>query len=138
MFNEGRCVDCDLQGRKIATFRVARLTLQAPKLWLVGVATDRDARHACLRFFSCYFSCFFCEHKRQSKKSTKNEKKQIQKKRKEKKEKKRKEKKRKEKKRKEKKKEASWGYTPSTETAQKYIYIYIDFHKKCQKKSCSN
>ena len=43
----------------IATFRVARLTLQTPKLWLVVVATDRDARHACLRFFSLYFSCFF-------------------------------------------------------------------------------
>ena len=44
-----------------ATFRVARLTLQTPKNWLVGVATDRDARHACLRFFS--FSCFFfCQH----------------------------------------------------------------------------
>ena len=41
----------------IATFRVARLTFQTRKLWLVGVATDRDARHACLRFFS--FSCFF-------------------------------------------------------------------------------
>ena len=26
---------------------------------LVGVATDRDARHACLRFFSLNFSCFF-------------------------------------------------------------------------------
>ena len=35
----------------VATFRVARLTLQTPKLWLVGVATDRGARHACLRFF---------------------------------------------------------------------------------------
>ena len=44
-----------------ATFRIARLTLQTPKLWLVGVATDRDARHACLRFFSLsvflFFSC---------------------------------------------------------------------------------
>ena len=29
----------------VATFRVARLTLQARKLWLVGVATDRDARY---------------------------------------------------------------------------------------------
>ena len=28
----------------IATFRVARLTLQTRKLWLVGVATDCDAR----------------------------------------------------------------------------------------------
>ena len=27
----------------VATFRVARLTLQARKLWLVGVAIDRDA-----------------------------------------------------------------------------------------------
>ena len=26
---------------------------------LVGVATDRHARHACLRFFSLYFSVFF-------------------------------------------------------------------------------
>ena len=33
----------------VATFWVARLTLQTPKLWLV--ATDRGARHACLRFF---------------------------------------------------------------------------------------
>ena len=38
----------------IATFRVARLTLQKTKLWLVGVANYRDAVHACLRFF------FFC------------------------------------------------------------------------------
>ena len=46
----------------VATFRVARLTLQAPKLWSVGVATDRDARHACLRFFSFVFPVlfFFC------------------------------------------------------------------------------
>ena len=45
--------------RIIATFRVARLTLQTPKLWLVDVATDRDARHACFRFFSlCFFFCF--------------------------------------------------------------------------------
>ena len=29
----------------VATFRVARVTLQTPKLWLVGVATDRGARH---------------------------------------------------------------------------------------------
>ena len=29
----------------IATFRVARLTLQTRKLWLVGVATDHNARH---------------------------------------------------------------------------------------------
>ena len=34
-----------------------RLTSQTPKLSLVGVATDRGASHACLRFFS--FSCFF-------------------------------------------------------------------------------
>ena len=42
---------------KNSTFGVARVTLQTRKLWLVGVATDRDARHACLRFFS-----FFCWH----------------------------------------------------------------------------
>ena len=41
-----------------ATFRVTRLTLQTPKLWLVGVVTDRDARHACLRFFSFVFVVF--------------------------------------------------------------------------------
>ena len=28
-----------------ATFRVARLTLQTRKLWLIGVATNRDARY---------------------------------------------------------------------------------------------
>ena len=28
----------------VATFRVARLTLQTRKLWLVGVAADRNAR----------------------------------------------------------------------------------------------
>ena len=38
----------------VATFWVARLTLQTPKLWLVGVA-----RHGCLRFFSSYFFLFF-------------------------------------------------------------------------------
>ena len=43
----------------VPTFRVARLTSQTRKLWLVGVATDPNARHACLRFFSLYFSCFF-------------------------------------------------------------------------------
>ena len=43
----------------VATVRVARLTLQTRKLWLVGVATDRDARRACLRFISCYVSCVF-------------------------------------------------------------------------------
>ena len=42
----------------IATFRVPKLTLQTPKLWLVGVPTDRDARHACLRFFSFHCSPF--------------------------------------------------------------------------------
>ena len=44
----------------VATFRVPRLTLQTPKLWLVGVATDCDARHACLRFFSFFPVFFFC------------------------------------------------------------------------------
>ena len=57
----------------IAIFRVATLTLQTPKHWLVGVAIDRDARHACLRFFLFYVSCFFvfacflfffCQHKK--------------------------------------------------------------------------
>ena len=43
----------------LATFRVARLTLQTRKLRLVGVVTDSDARHACFRFFSFYFSCYF-------------------------------------------------------------------------------
>ena len=43
----------------VATFRVARFTLQTPKLWLVGVATDRDTRHACLRFLSFYLFLFF-------------------------------------------------------------------------------
>ena len=43
-----------------ATFWVARLTFQTRKLWLVGVATDRAARHACLRFFSFQFFPFFC------------------------------------------------------------------------------
>ena len=28
------------------------------KLWLVGVATDRDARHACLRFISLFLFLF--------------------------------------------------------------------------------
>ena len=45
--------------RFVATFRVARFSLQAPKLWLIGVAIDRDARHACFRFFS-FFMFFFC------------------------------------------------------------------------------
>ena len=44
----------------IATFRVARLSLQTRKLWLIGVASNRDARHACLRFFSFYVFLFFC------------------------------------------------------------------------------
>ena len=49
----------------VATFRVARLTSQTRKRWLVDVATDRDARHAHLRFFSIYcFLFFFCQHKR--------------------------------------------------------------------------
>ena len=42
-----------------STFTAARLTVQTWKLWLVSVATDRDACNACLRFFSFYFSCFF-------------------------------------------------------------------------------
>ena len=41
---------CGLQGRLIA--------FQTPKRWLAGDATDRHARHACLRFFSFYFSFF--------------------------------------------------------------------------------
>ena len=44
----------------IATFRLARSTSQARKLRSVGVATDRDARYACLRFFSFSCVCFFC------------------------------------------------------------------------------
>ena len=44
----------------VATFRVARLSLQTPKLWLVGVATNRDARHGRSRFFSLYFIFFSC------------------------------------------------------------------------------
>ena len=44
----------------VATFRVAKPSRQTRKLWLVGVATDRDARRACLRFFSCCVSCVFC------------------------------------------------------------------------------
>ena len=43
----------------IVTFRVARLTLQTRKLWLIGVTTDRDVRNACLRFFSFFFFMFF-------------------------------------------------------------------------------
>ena len=55
----------------VATFRVAKLTLQLRTLWLAGVVTDRGAHHACLCFFSLcvflffllafhfYFSCFF-------------------------------------------------------------------------------
>ena len=39
---------CDLQGRKI---------IFTNSKTLVGVATERDARNACLRFFSFYFSC---------------------------------------------------------------------------------
>ena len=37
----------------VATFGVARLTLQTGKFWLVGVATDRDASVtlACVSFF---------------------------------------------------------------------------------------
>ena len=31
----------------VATFRAARLTVQTRKLWLVSVATDRDAPLAC-------------------------------------------------------------------------------------------
>ena len=54
----------------IATLRVARLTAQTPTVWLVGVATIRDARHACLRFFS--FFLFFCRHKKNKKRKEKN------------------------------------------------------------------
>ena len=42
-----------------ATFRVARKTLQTPKLWLVTVATDRDACNACACLFNFIFSVFF-------------------------------------------------------------------------------
>ena len=34
-------------GVVVATFRVARLTVQTRKLWLVGVATDHEAPLAC-------------------------------------------------------------------------------------------
>ena len=42
-------------------FRIARLTLQTPKLWMIDVATDRDVRHASLRYFSylLFFPVFF-------------------------------------------------------------------------------
>ena len=39
----------------IATFRVASLTLQTRKLWLVGVATDRDAPLACPKVKTFFF-----------------------------------------------------------------------------------
>ena len=52
----------------VATFRVARLTLQTPKLWFVGVATERDARHACLRFFSFHVFLFLLLAQKKSKK----------------------------------------------------------------------
>ena len=42
----------------IGTVRVARLTLQTRKLWLVDVATDRNASVTLLRF-SCSFPVFF-------------------------------------------------------------------------------
>ena len=47
-------------GGVIATFRVTRLSLQTRKLWLVGVATDRDASVtlACVSFHFIV-SCFF-------------------------------------------------------------------------------
>ena len=37
----------------------------------VGVAIDRDARHVCLRFFSCYFSCFSAKDNKIKKKKEK-------------------------------------------------------------------
>ena len=43
----------------VATFRVARLTSQTRKLWLVDVATKRNASVTLLRFFSFDFSLFF-------------------------------------------------------------------------------
>ena len=75
--------ECSCRASIVATFRVARLSLQTPRLWLVDVATDRDARHACLRLFTFSFSCvffclrffsfhlsslFFCQHKKSKKK----------------------------------------------------------------------
>ena len=63
-------IDKSIEYLFVATFRVARLTSLTPKLWLVGVVTDRDAllacrNDACLCFFSFYFSCFFfCWHKK--------------------------------------------------------------------------
>ena len=59
-----------LRGNFTATLRIARLTLQTRELWLVGVATDRDARHACLRFFSFYyvFLFFFLASKKSTRK----------------------------------------------------------------------
>ena len=62
----------------VATFGVERFTLQTRKLWLVGVATDRDALHACLRIFSFYFSCFFPAQKIKNKKIKKEEEKTSQ------------------------------------------------------------
>ena len=47
-------VDCDLNGRKVDFTNSTTF---------VGVATDRGARNACLRFLSLYFFCvffFFC------------------------------------------------------------------------------
>ena len=47
----------------IATFRVARLTVQTRKLWLVGVATDRNAS-VTLVFVSFHFIFpVFCQRK---------------------------------------------------------------------------
>ena len=48
------CVCVCLQWKLLRPFWIARLTLQTRKLWLVGVATDRDARQAYLRFFAFY------------------------------------------------------------------------------------
>ena len=54
----------------VATFRVARLTLQTRKLWLVGVATDRDAPLASPNVKNPFKN----EKKRKKKKTEKNEK----------------------------------------------------------------
>ena len=50
MFTQLNKFDCDFQGRKI-NFTNSKT--------VVGFATDRDARDACLRFFSVYFPLFF-------------------------------------------------------------------------------
>ena len=51
-----------------ATCRVARLTLQTRKLWLVGVATDRDARFVCVSF---HFLLLFLQAQKIKKKKKK-------------------------------------------------------------------